>query len=283
MFVGKAPRFVLALLLGAPLALTTACDPAGGTGDGGPIVPGEPTADDIDGDGIANNDDNDIDGDANANAADADMDGDRIPNEIDDDGDGDGDINIDDDTPYGSNPPGVTGPWADLDNDGIPNITDPDDDNDGRPDGIDGIGSCDGGVTVAADENHDCDGYCIEVEAGFVTCNDGALDGSGAPDRDGDGVPDSIDPDDDNDGIPDGTDTNPNGNDFCVGLEGPPPPGCFPTEEPVDPSCSTRTFNPAAPIPPRILLVVDRSGSMNTAAQGFAGSKWDATDRKSVV
>ena len=276
MFVGKAPRIVFALLLVAPLALTAACDSPAAPGDG-TIEPGEATPDDLDGDGIANTEDTDIDDDGIPNASDADMDGDRIPNEIDDDVDGDGDINIDDDAPFGTNPPTVTGPWADLDDDGIPNITDPDDDGDGRPDGVEGIGSCDNGNTVAADENSDCDGYCIEVEAGFVTCNDGALDGSGAPDRDGDGVPDSVDPDDDNDGIPDGTDTNPNGNDLCVGLEGPPPAGCFPTEEPIEPACSTVTFDPAAPVPPRILLVVDRSGSMNSPAAGFGGSKWDAT------
>ncbi len=275
MFVGKAPRIVLALLLATPLALTSACeDPAGPGLDGGD---GEIDANDLDGDGIANNQDPDIDGDGIANASDFDIDGDRIPNEIDDDVDGDGIINADDDTPFGFNPPGVSGPWADPDGDGIPNLLDPDDNNDGIPDGVEGVGSCDGGITIATDESNDCDGFCLIIEGGLQPCDDGGIPGVGAPDADGDGIPDSIDPDDDNDGIPDGTDTNPRGNDLCVGLEGPPPPGCFPTEAEPDPTCNTTSFTPAEAIPPRILLVVDRSASMNSAAAGFAGSKWTAT------
>jgi hypothetical protein len=267
MFVRTAPRLLLVLALGAPLF---GCDAPGVDAD----EPGTPTPDDIDGDGIANALDPDLDDDGNLNGVDADIDGDRIPNEIDNDVDGDGEFNADDDTPFGFNAPGETGPWVDGDGDGLPNITDPDDDNDGIADGAAGNGSCDG-VTVVTDENADCDGYCIDVEAGLVPCDDGALPGSGTPDNDGDGIPNAIDPDDDDDGIPDnGGDTNPGGNDPCVGLEGPPPEGCFPDEDPI---CETVTFDPADPVPPRILLVVDRSGSMNEEASGFAGSKWDAT------
>lgn len=235
----------------------------------------EPTADDLDGDGIPNSEDADIDDDGIPNASDLDMDGDRIPNEIDDDIDGDGVANDQDDTPFGTNPDGVDGPWADPDGDGLPNLTDNDDDNDGIPDGVIGENDCDGDG-IPEDENNDCDGFCIDVEAGLVACDDGGLPGGGAPDRDGDGIPDALDPDDDNDDTPDAEDENPNGADPCVGLEGPPPPGCFDDPEP-EPTCDTTTFDPVDPIPPRIMLVVDRSGSMNEGANGFGGSKWDAT------
>ncbi len=239
---------------------------------------------DRDDDGEADDADADLDGDGIANAADSDIDGDRLANEIDDDIDGDGVGNRDDETPLGFSPPGATGPWVDTDGDGQPNLFDTDDNNDGLPDGVDGDGSCDGGVTVVSDENADCDGYCIEVEAGLSPCNDGAVPGSGLPDSDGDDVPDVIDDDDDGDGLPDDDDDNPRGNDPCVGIEGPVPESCF--EEPgegegegegePDPVCSTQTFDPVDPIPPRILLVVDRSGSMGETANGFNGSKWAA-------
>jgi hypothetical protein len=275
----------------ATLALAAACPE---TGDGPPAVDTrpQPSEDDLDGDGVDNAEDGDIDGDDIANAADLDIDGDRIPNEIDDDVDGDGVANADDDEDFGANPDDVDGPWADGDGDGEPNLTDSDDDDDGIPDGVFGVGSCDG-VNVAADEAHDCDGYCIELEGGPTPCDDSdgstpVLPGQGAPDNDGDGIPNPLDPDDDNDGLPDGGDTNPNGNDPCVGLEGPPPASCIddPGEgegEPAEgegegnPNCSTQTFDPAAPVPPRILLVVDKSGSMNEDAPGFGNSKWFAT------
>ncbi len=240
----------------------------------------EPSADDIDGDGIPNDEDTDLDDDGIPNSADHDMDGDRIPNEADDDIDGDGIPNAEDDSPLGFSEPGDTGPWVDTDGDGTPNIFDNDDNGDGIPDGVSGPGSCDGGVTVVDNEAADCDGFCIDLEAGFVPCDDGGVPGSGLPDADGDGVPDVTDPDDDGDGIPDGDDENPRGNDPCVGLEGPPPAICIddPGEgegEP-EPTCTTQTFDPADPVPPRILLVVDRSLSMNEDANGFGGSKWDA-------
>ncbi len=195
----------------------------------------------------------DLDGDGIANAVDDDIDGDGIPNTEDDDIDGDGIANADDDTPYGTNPDGTTGPWGDPDGDGIPNIDDNDDDGDGIPDGVIGPNDCDGDG-VPEDENHDCDGYCLGVESGLFPCDDGSPPGSGAPDSDGDGTPDSLDPDDNGDGVPDDS----------------------------EPTCTTQSFDPQAPIPPRILLLVDRSASMSEAAPGFSGSKWDAT-REALV
>ncbi len=166
----------------------------GGCGDGcdPPVdLPAAGTPGDIDGDGVRDGVDKDIDGDG-------------IPNSEDDDVDGDGIANADDPTPYGD-AADQTGAQGDIDGDGIPNGIDDDDNGDGVPDGVVGVGSCDG-VTPAADEASDCDGYCIAVESGFVPCDDGAPPGSGQPDTDGDGVPDISDPDDDGDGIPDGAD-----------------------------------------------------------------------------
>jgi hypothetical protein len=283
----------------AVLGMAGACDERPSIDGGGD---GEPTADDVDGDGTPDATDDDVDGDGNANAVDLDIDGDRIPNEIDNDVDGDGVDNGDDETPFGANPDGVEGPWADPDGDGIPNLLDTDDDNDGIPDGVAGNNDCEGDG-VAEPEEADCDGFCIDPEGAYVPCNDGGLPGGGAPDTDGDGLPNPVDPDDDNDGTPDGDDPADTGVDPCFGLEGPPPEECnTPTgEDPPDddgdgdgggegegeggtegegegevpPNCSEQVFDPADPVPPRILLVVDRSGSMDEDATGFPGSKWD--------
>jgi hypothetical protein len=234
---------------------------------------------------------NDIDGDGIDNGVDLDVDGDRVANDVDDDIDGDGVDNDDDDTPYGVV---VVGPNADADDDGIRNGDDPDDNNDGIPDGVAGQGDCneDG---VVDDENADCDGYCVDIESGFSPCDDGAAPGSGGQDDDGDGVGDDVDADDDGDGVPDGEDNQPGGADPCVGLEGPPPASCIDdppppppidddddgdddgTDDPPPPGCTQQTFDPTDPVPPRILFLVDRSGSMDEEAPGFPGSKWDAT------
>ncbi|MDP2342810.1 MAG: VWA domain-containing protein [Deltaproteobacteria bacterium] len=266
-------------------------------------TPGAP-ARGVDDDEPGQGDSGDADDDGVANATDLDIDGDRVPNGEDSDADGDGTDNADDDTPYGENPDDVDGPWADLDDDGQPNHADSDDDGDGIPDGVRGEGDCEGDGT-AEDEDHDCDGFCFELEGGgYVPCEDGAPPGQGAPDTDGDGVPDRGDPDDDNDGTPDGGDLTPGGFDPCLQLEAPPPPSCFPASEgegegeptpgegegedppppppPPGPQCTTESFDPATPIPPRILLVVDRSGSMSEEAPGFADSKWIAT-REALV
>src|SRR5688572_29167620 len=109
-----------------------------------PVVNGpEEIVDDIDGDAQLNNDDDDLDGDGVDNTQDDDIDGDGAPNAGDDDVDGDGVTNEEDETPFG-NATGEEGPQGDLDGDGEPNDIDNDDDGDGLPDGVAGVGSCDG-------------------------------------------------------------------------------------------------------------------------------------------
>ncbi|EDV90690.1 midasin isoform X2 [Drosophila grimshawi] len=138
--------------------------------------------DDIDGDGIPNDEDDDIDGDGIPNEKDDDIDGDGIPNDEDDDIDGDGIPNEDDD---------------DIDGDGIPNEKDDDIDGDGIPneedDDIDGDG-------IPNDEDDDIDGDGIPNE------DDDDIDGDGIhnekdDDIDGDGIPNEEDSDLDGDGL----------------------------------------------------------------------------------
>lgn len=234
------------LLLGIATWSVSACD------DPKPKID-KPVVDqnDIDRDGVRNGLDEDIDGDGTPNVQDEDVDGDDVPN-------------ADDDTPFGESTD-PTGPQADADNDGVPNGIDSDDDGDGVADGVRGVGSCDGGQTTAADESSDCDGFCLSAEGGLLACDDGAAPGSGQPDSDGDGIPDAVDTDDDGDGVPDAGDDNPNGTD--------------PVEPEPDPNaeCTTTTFATGEDIlDPRILLVVDKSGSMDDPAEGYPGSKWDA-------
>ncbi len=271
-------RHAACVLVVVALAGCTKPTPPGGSGRPGDKG-NDPT--DLDDDGTPNDEDGDIDGDDIPNVSDFDADGDLVPNPIDDDADGDGEDNADDDTPFGANPDGLDGPWADPDGDGEPNIDDPDDDNDGIPDGVFGQNDCNGDG-VAEPESQDCDGFCIDLEGGVSTCDDGAPPGSGAEDDDGDGLPNPLDPDDDNDGTPDGNDGNPSGGDPCFNLEGPPDPVCVepPSEgegegEGENPACRDDNFSPADPVPPRIMLTVDRSGSMDLDADGFFGSKWD--------
>lgn len=230
----------------------SACQ-CGGTPD--PVD--EEEGNDIDKDGIPNVTDDDIDGDGVFNAIDEDMDGDGEVNLVDDDIDGDGKKNEVDDKDFGiPGTPDKTGPWADPDNDGSPNKTDLDDDNDGIPDGV-------LNTNPDANENTDGDGYCFDdPELGYYVCNDGAPPGSGNPDSDGDGIPDSLDPDDDNDGIPDGDDLDDNG-----GTPENPPGG---GDEKV---CQTESFNPGSSRG-QVLIVLDRSTSMNQAAEGFGDNKW---------
>jgi hypothetical protein len=239
-------------------------------------------------------DPNDIDGDGVGNSVDEDIDGDGTPNSFDDDTDGDGvtnrnpDGSQNDPTPNGgvdggdqsdvdSNGDGVAdcvGAQGDCDNDGLTNNIDNDDNNDGIPDGVVGLGSCDGGATRATDEAADCDGYCLSQEGGFTPCDDGAPPGQGVGDSDGDGLSDPIDPDDDGDGVPDGIDPNPNGTDPVDPL--PTGEGEGEGEGDVGQNCNTLTFNPGDDLlNPRIMLVVDKSGSMGDP-DSTGTRKWDA-------
>jgi von Willebrand factor type A domain len=263
--------FLIALLSLStlPLSMMACTDPEGGGGGGADPLP---LAEDLDQDGIRNEEDADVDGDGVDNGLDEDIDGDGTANNQDDDVDGDGVVNGEDDTGFGhqgdaEDPDFGEGAQGDVDGDGIPNNQDTDDDGDGIPDGVVGEGSCDGGQTTVSDENADCDGYCFQVEGGLTPCDDGAPPGSGNPDSDGDGVPDNIDDDDDGDGIPDDEDPNGNGDDPVDPGEG---------EGEGEGGCDILTFTADETLPPRILLVVDKSGSMGDDATGYPGSKWNA-------
>lgn len=89
------------------------------------------------------------------------------------------------------------------------------------------------------DENVDADGYCFAPEVGYFPCDDGAPPGTGRPgyDAGGGGAAD---------------DAGPGGQGMC----------------------DSQTFDVAGAEPPRLMLVVDKSGSMADAASGFAGTKW---------
>lgn len=124
------------------------------------------------------------------------------------------------------------------------------------------------------DENIDADGYCYYPEIGYVPCDDGAPPGSGPldpPGGPGIGEPGDNEPDPNEPGANE-PDTN--------------EPGVGPGNEPEPPTeCTEEAFNQGTPVPPRILLVVDKSGSMGDDAVGYNGSKWDGatTALSSVV
>lgn len=254
--------------LAASIATFAACPDPGKVGAGPEGLPNAPSATDIDGDGVANGVDNDVDGDGEPNATDPDIDDDGVINDQDDDADGDGIAGGEDDTDRGAGD--QIGPHGDVDGDGTPNHQDGDNDNDGIPDSV---------RDETDAENSDEDGYCFDPEGGYYPCDDGAEPGSGgadgAPttDLDGDGIPNDQDPDRDGDGE--------------VNIQDPTPDGTF--EPPVDetppgddtppggdqPLCVDETFA-ISTADPRIMLVVDRSGSMDQEADGYPGTKWTA-------
>ncbi|XP_055590758.1 serine-aspartate repeat-containing protein F-like [Uranotaenia lowii] len=156
------------------------------------------THNDLDGDGIPNEQDDDDDGDGIPDAEDDDDDNDGIPDAEDPDDDNDGIPDDKEGEPLGD----------DLDGDGIPNDQDTDDDNDGIPDTEDTDDDGDG-IPDAEDVDDDNDGIPDILDEGSRNAND--LDGDGIPndqdtDDDGDGILDEDDHDDDNDGIPDTVD-----------------------------------------------------------------------------
>jgi hypothetical protein len=191
----------------------------------------------------------DFDGDGEADAYDTD--GDGVQDAVDTNGDG---------TPDAFDTDG-DGQLDDFDGDGEP---------DPLPPGVD-----DGDLE---NENEDRDGYCFDPEAGWYECDDGADPGSG-----GENVPE----------LPTGTGTpidppNPGG-DVTGDPPGDDPPGDNPGDPPGDDPpgdtppggdlevCDEQTFETGETVPPRILLVVDKSGSMGDDAVGYQGSKWDGS------
>ncbi|KAH8295429.1 hypothetical protein KR018_011034 [Drosophila ironensis] len=152
--------------------------------------------DDIDGDGIPNDEDDDIDGDGVPNSKDEDIDGDGVPNSKDEDIDGDGKANHEDDDLDGDGTPNHED--DDLDGDGVPNTEDDDLDGDGTVNHEDEDLDGDG---VKNDDDDDLDGD------GKVNHEDDDLDGDGVrnekdDDLDGDGTNNSQDEDLDGDGVP---------------------------------------------------------------------------------
>lgn len=207
----------------------------------------------------------DIDDDGVANALDEDIDGDGTPNIQDDDIDGDSVPNADDESSYGDATV-QTGAQGDLDGDGVPNNLDNDDNGDSVPDGVSGRNDCDSDG-VPEPEEADCDGFCLGVESGYFPCNDGGEPGTGIPDSDGDGTPDPSDLDDDGDGIPDLDDDNGGGLTPIPPLvPNPPNPG----------ECVNTQFTAGEDVlDPRVLLVLDKSGSMDLE-DSSGQRKWDA-------
>ncbi|XP_065085506.1 uncharacterized protein LOC135707568 isoform X2 [Ochlerotatus camptorhynchus] len=169
-----------------------------GSGEGG-----TPNSNDLDGDGIPNDQDPDDDNDGIPDTQDNDDDNDGVPDaeDMDDDNDGIPD-SMDVDSKMVAN---------DLDGDGIPNDQDDDDDNDGIPDAEDDDDDNDG-ILDAKDDDDDNDGV-PDSEDTDAKSRGNDFDGDGITndkddDDDNDGIPDSEDPDDDNDGVPDVQDTD---------------------------------------------------------------------------
>jgi gliding motility-associated-like protein len=140
---------------------------------------------------------------AGINAA-QDTDGDGIPNEDDEDDDGDGTPDDEDDFPLDPSED------TDTDGDGTGDNADEDDDNDGTPDSEDAFPKDDS-------EDTDTDGDGTGDNADEDDDNDGTPDSEDAfpkddsedTDTDGDGTGDNADEDDDNDGTPDSEDAFP--------------------------------------------------------------------------
>lgn len=169
-------------------------------------------------------------------AVQVDLDGDGQPDAFDTNGDGEADA-------------------IDSDGDGQPDAYDTD--GDGEIDDWDGDGAPDAvppGVDNGdlGNENSDADGFCFDPEGGWFECDDGAPPGSGVP-----GTPQLGDPG--LGGTPPADDDGDDGDGDGVGGD----------------VCDDEVFQASEAVPPRILLVVDKSGSMEDEAVGYAGSKWD--------
>lgn len=92
---------------------------------------------------------------------------------------------------------------SDKDLDGLPNQYDRDSDNDGIPDVVESYGVDENGDGLIDNYTEtDYDGFSQNVDANNTGVNASGI-GLGAPDLDGDGIPNYLDLDSDNDGIPD--------------------------------------------------------------------------------
>lgn len=174
--------------------------------------------DDIDGDGIRNWDDPDDDNDGLCDTSDSPLNDPSICEGEDDDDDGDGILDPQDkDTDNDLDNDGVENHLdEDIDGDGLLNDEDPDDDNDGIPDSLDDDDDNDGVLDRNEDDDNDGLSNEWEIEHGLDPNNpdsdgDGILDGDEDWDEDGlsnsreesEGT-DPDDPDSDRDGWNDG-------------------------------------------------------------------------------
>jgi len=158
------------------------------------------TEDDVDGDGVPN--DEDAFPDDPTESVDTDTDG--IGNNADTDDDNDGVPDDEDAFPIDATES------VDTDGDGIGNNADTDDDNDGVPDDEDAF-------PIDATESVDTDGDGIGNNADTDDDNDGVpddedafpIDATESVDTDTDGIGNNADTDDDNDGVPDDEDAFP--------------------------------------------------------------------------
>jgi hypothetical protein len=192
----------------------------------GPLVGGQYTLPDTDGNGIPDLIDKlDTDGDGITDALDLDDDGDGILDAEDKyplDTDNDNNPNVtdlDDDGDGIADTAEAPGKVLDTDNDGQPNATDPDDDNDGIAD-IAEIGMLVGGKYELPDSDGDGLPDLVDIND---TDGDGTIDGLDLDD-DGDGIADSLDKfplDTDNDGTPNNTDTDDDGDGVLDSAEAP--------------------------------------------------------------
>ena len=97
---------------------------------------------------------------------------------------------------------------SDKDLDGLPNQYDRDSDNDGIPDVVESYGVDTNGDGIIDNYTEtDFDGFSQNVDANNAGVN-GSGNGLGAPDLDGDTIPNYLDLDSDNDGIPDAVESD---------------------------------------------------------------------------
>lgn len=181
---------------------------------------GDPTNDDLDGDGVSNHQDPDDDGDGRDTTAE-DTNGDGDPSNDDDDGDGIPNyLDADDDSSDGQNDSDRDGvadtieceggiPCIDTDGDGLPDYMDNDDDADGIPTAIEGSerDTDNDGIPDFRDNDDDGDGIDTINEDHNID-GDGDASTNAGPDDDGDRIPAYLDPNDSETGTPGDSDSD---------------------------------------------------------------------------